>query len=70
LSGGELAAIERLARRIEQNEPSSNDPERYFVEKGEIVQGFRRLIGALRTGQRLPDIENREQAALTGRPKR
>lgn len=63
LSGGELASVERLARRIESNQPSDRDPEQYFVEKSDIVDAFRRVIGALRVGHRIPNVDDAPQAA-------
>lgn len=58
LSGGELATLERLADRIEKNEPSWTNPERFHVEASEIRTAMRRVIGALRTGQAIPEFED------------
>lgn len=61
LSGGELATLERLVNRLACNEPSSTHPEQFHIEKSAIKDGLRRVIGALRTGQAIPEIEDRER---------
>lgn len=61
LSGGELATLERLAHRLMLNEPSSTHPEQFHIEKSAIKDALRRVIGALRTGQAIPEIEDRER---------
>jgi hypothetical protein len=61
LSGGELATLERLAERVDRNEPSRAHPEQFHIEKSELRSAMRRVIGALRTGQAIPQIEDRER---------
>lgn len=38
--------------------PRSGNPERFHVEKSELANDLVRVIGALRLGQRLPDIQD------------
>lgn len=61
LSGGELASLERLILRVQENLPRGNDPETFHVEKSEIVNDLRRAVGALRVGHPIPEIEARER---------
>lgn len=61
LSGGELATLERLVDRVRQNEPDHHRPERFHVEKSEIADALRRVIGALRLGQQIPAIEDKDR---------
>lgn len=61
LSGGELATLERLANRVMLNEPSNAHPEQFHIEKSDIKDGLRRVIGALRQGQAIPEIPDRER---------
>lgn len=53
--------MERLAGRVRDNEPDTHDPELFHIEKSDIHDALRRVIGALRLGQRIPEIEHRER---------
>lgn len=59
LSGGELATLERLVLRVRQNEPEHGRPESFHEEKSEIAGALARVVGALRLGQQIPDIEDK-----------
>lgn len=61
LSGGELASLERLAERLNRNEPNHARPEKYHIERSDIHDALRRVIGALREGQAIPEIARRER---------
>lgn len=61
LSGGELATIERLVLRVRQNEPEHGRPEQFHEEKSEIASALARVVGALRLGQQIPDIEPKQR---------
>jgi hypothetical protein len=61
LTGGELATLERLVLRVRQNEPQHGSPERFHVEKSEIADALKRVVGALRLGQRIPAIEDKQR---------
>lgn len=61
LSGGELATLERLVNRLGANEPSSAHPEQFHIEKSDLKDAFRRVIGALRLGHAIPHIEDRDR---------
>jgi hypothetical protein len=58
LTGGELATLERIVSRLRRNIPRNGWPARFHEEKSEIANDLVRVIGALRTGQRLPDIQD------------
>lgn len=49
--------MERLVNRLQRNIPRSGNPERFHIEKSDIVNGLRRAIGALRVGHHIPNVE-------------